>query len=131
LYEILKRKKVQLVYIPLVLYWILLFIATTIPAPALPDILDFSDKVKHFGAYLGFAVLLALTFHFQEKYKVLAKYFLIAAIIAIMLYGAADEIHQIFIPNRMCEFLDWVADVAGGSIGAFFAFLFIRKSQPE
>jgi len=127
LYKKLKENRVTLLYIPLFLYWIVLFIATTIPAPALPEILDFSDKIKHFIAYLGFAFLLSLTLHFQEKYKKFARYFFVYALVVVAVYGAIDEIHQIFVPNRMCEFWDWVADVAGGVVGISLSVAFLRR----
>jgi len=130
LYKKLKESRVKLLYIPLFFYWIVLFIATTIPAPALPDILDFSDKIKHFIAYTGFAFLLSLSLHFQEKYKKFARYFFIYAIIIVAIYGALDEIHQSFVPNRMCEFLDWVADVFGGLAGATISVMFLKRYIP-
>ncbi len=130
MYKKLKEKRVILLYVPLALYWIVLFIATTIPAPALPDILDFSDKVKHFIAYSGFAFLLALTLHFQDKYKKFARYFFFYALIIVAVYGALDEIHQIFVPNRLCEFWDWVADIAGGLFGVSLSIAFLKKYIP-
>jgi len=130
LYKKLKERRVTFLYIPLFFYWIVLFIATTIPAPALPDILDFSDKIKHFIAYLGFAFLLSLSLHFQEKYKKFTRYFFIYAMIVVALYGAIDEIHQIFVPNRMCEFWDWVADVLGGLVGVSFSIMFLKRYIP-
>ncbi len=130
MYKKLKERRVTFLYIPLFFYWIVLFIATTIPAPALPDILDFSDKIKHFIAYLGFAFLLSLSLHFQEKYKKFTRYFFIYAMIVVALYGAIDEIHQIFVPNRMCEFWDWVADVLGGLVGVSFSIMFLKRYIP-
>jgi VanZ family protein len=40
------------------------------------------------------------------------------AVAFVVLLGAADEIHQQWIPGRSMEFLDWVADVTGGTTGA-------------
>ena len=34
----------------------------------------------------------------------------------VALYGAADEIHQRFVPNRSCDVLDWLADTLGASL---------------
>jgi len=33
-------------------------------------------------------------------------------------WGALDEIHQLFTPNRSCDWRDWVADTAGALVGA-------------
>ncbi len=38
---------------------------------------------------------------------------LLASLVIAGLYGAADEFHQLFVPNRDCEFWDWLADFAG------------------
>ena len=130
MYKKLKERRVTFLYIPLALYWIVLFIATTIPAPVLPDILDFSDKIKHFIAYSGFAFLLSLSLHFQEKYKKFAQYFFLYSMLIVAIYGGLDEIHQNFVPNRMCEFWDWVADLVGGVFGISISVAFLRKYVP-
>jgi VanZ family protein len=41
-------------------------------------------------------------------------------VIIAVLYGASDEIHQYFVPGRVCDIFDLVADSIGGFIGAFF-----------
>ena len=33
------------------------------------------------------------------------------------MYGVVDELHQMFVPNRIPSFLDWVADATGVVIG--------------
>jgi VanZ family protein len=43
---------------------------------------------------------------------------LLSALIAAI-YGALDEYHQYFVPNRSSEFLDWVADLIGVIIAVF------------
>lgn len=39
-----------------------------------------------------------------------------------LLYGATDEIHQAFVPNRQSDIFDWIADATG----ALMALAFIR-----
>lgn len=34
------------------------------------------------------------------------------------LYGVTDEVHQIFVPGRFCDPLDWLVDTAGALLGA-------------
>jgi VanZ family protein len=126
LFEYLEKRKVYFVYIPLIVYWIALLIATSLPTDNLPSI-AISDKFKHFGAFFGLSILLALTLHYQNKFLLLKKYFLAAALIITSLYGILDEIHQSFIPGRYDEFLDWVADSLGAIAGILLVFYVMKK----
>lgn len=40
------------------------------------------------------------------------------AVAIASLYGITDEIHQIFVPGRFCDPLDWMTDTAGALLGA-------------
>jgi len=126
LFEYLEKRKVYLVYVPLIVYWIMLFVATTLPVSNLPSV-AISDKIKHFCAFLGLSVLLSLTLIYQNKILLFKKYFIITAFIISSLYGLLDEIHQSFIPGRNSEFLDWFADSVGAAIGALTIAYLIKK----
>lgn len=126
MFEYLEKRKVYFVYIPLILYWILLFTATSLPSANLPSV-AISDKIKHFSAFFGLSVLLSLTLLYQNKVKILKKHFLSAALIIISFYGLLDEIHQSFIPSRNSEFLDWVADSLGAIAGVLLIYFLLRK----
>jgi VanZ family protein len=125
LINFLEKNKILLIYIPLCLYWILIFILTTLPAESLPGI-GISDKINHLLAYFGLGVLLKLAIDFQSKYPVLKKKSSVYTLGIGALYGALDEIHQIFIPGRSCEFMDWVADVVGVAAGILVVILIYR-----
>ena len=126
MFEYLEKRKVYLVYVPLIVYWIVLFIATTIPTSSLPSV-AVSDKIKHFGAFFGLSVLLSLTLMYQSKVLFFKKYFVVSAIVISSIYGMLDEIHQSFIPGRYSEFLDWVADSVGAAAGAYIVFYLLKK----
>ena len=126
MFEYLEKRKVYLVYVPLILYWIMLFTATSLPAANLPSV-AVGDKIKHFGAFFGLSVLLNLTLLYQSKVLLFKKYFLVAALIISSFYGLLDEIHQSFVPGRNSEFLDWVADSLGAAAGVFFVFYLLKK----
>ena len=64
----------------------------------------------------------------EIEYLRFKKNFFVAGLIIIAVYGALDEIHQIFITNRSCEFLDWVADIIGGLLGTVLTYFFIKKN---
>lgn len=41
----------------------------------------------------------------------------VAVMAGAMVFGAVDEWHQLFIPTRTADLLDWLADSAGAAIG--------------
>ncbi len=45
----------------------------------------------------------------------------VAALVCGSLYGAADELRQLFVPGRMCGPADWAVDAAGALLGAWLA----------
>lgn len=126
MFEYLEKRKVWLVYIPLVVYWLILFTATTLPAEKLPSI-GFTDKLNHFIAYFILAVLVNLMLIFQRKSRLLFEKAPMATIIICLFYGAADELHQMLIPGRSAETLDWVADASGTFVGIFIVYFLINR----
>ena len=118
MFEYLEQRKTWLVYLPLALYWIILFTATTLPGNQLPD-LHLSDKIEHFSAFFILSVLLNLALMFQKKSFILYKYSALVTIIITLSYGAVDELHQIFIPGRSADIRDWLADATGVILGVF------------
>ncbi len=108
--------------LPAIGYSAFIFTMSALSAPPTPTFdLSFGDKVTHAGAY-GLMTL----FTFRATRWLLAGRGLgiqmLTAAAYAMLFGASDEIHQAFVPNRQCDPLDWVADTAG----ALLALLFIR-----
>jgi VanZ family protein len=77
----------------------------------------FSDWFLHGVEYgfLGFFLTGALRFSLKIKsFRVL----MISTGVLGALYGATDEIHQLFVPFRCCDLRDWTADVVGSLCGA-------------
>jgi VanZ family protein len=126
LFEYFEKRKIYLIYIPLIIYWIFLFIVTSLPAPSVPSF-EVGDKVKHFAAFFGLSVLLSLTLLYQNKNLLVKRYYLGATFIIASIYGFLDEFHQSFIPGRSSEFLDWVADSLGALVGILFIFYMVKK----
>jgi len=124
----IETNKKWLVYLPLIIYWILLFVATTLPSKDMPDT-GVSDKVEHFTAYMILAVLLNLTLMFQNKYLNLKKKAWLYTLIVILTYAGLDEFHQLFIPGRDCDILDWLSDSAGVLIGLGFVKMLVIYSR--
>ncbi len=127
MYNYLKENRKKVLLIPLIVYWLIILIATTIPADSFVDVFELSDKVEHFLAYFGLAILLGLNLHFQEKWKKISFYYIVTTLIICLTYGVFDELHQLFVPNRMAEFWDWVADSLGTITGLLVVSVFLQK----
>jgi VanZ family protein len=107
-------------WVPPVLWAALLYALSSQPRlPPGPDVPNF-DKVAHYGAYLVFGVLLA-----RAPVSVV-----FAAAIGI-LYGASDEVHQMFVPGRSPSVLDWAADALGVLSGVFIHTRFRSRRAPK
>lgn len=78
------------------------------------------DKVQHLIAY---AVLAAgLVFWFSATQWKLHQLRTVLVVVGIAsLYGATDELHQYFVPDRESSVFDWVADTAGAMLTGFAA----------
>ena len=88
------------------IYW--LSSRPTLPGPEVP----YFDKVAHFGAYAVLGALLAFA---ADRSRVP----LAVAVVLGLLYGASDEIHQMYVPGRSPDVLDWAADAAGVAAACF------------
>ncbi len=78
-----------------------------------------ADKIVHVVeyAFLGFLLARAMgkyTF-FRQSMRVLAAIVLLAGLV----YGISDELHQMTVPNRSADFTDVIADGIGVFIGVF------------
>ncbi len=96
----------------LALGWMsLLFYLSSQPYLDVPSLVPDQDKFMHFGAYgvLGALILGALRPTPTGYGRAQA---LLASAVA-SLYGVSDEIHQLFVPGRDADVLDWLADTSG------------------
>ena len=83
------------------------------PLPALTAVVW--DKLLHAAEYGGLGLLLNAALRASG---LPARRAFVLALAGASLYGASDELHQLFVPGRDSEVLDWVADTVGGGIGA-------------
>ncbi|GAB4235999.1 MAG: hypothetical protein OHK0028_12800 [Deltaproteobacteria bacterium] len=116
--------------------WVVLTLTlTSIPNPEFGPNFPGADKIAHFGFYGVGGFLFVLWRRESGKGAIGAALWAVAL---AALLGGIDEFHQRWIPGRSMEFLDWIADFAGGSAGALGAtlassllpFLVTRKNQP-
>lgn len=126
MFDFLERRKKHLVFTPLIIYWIILFLATTLPVQSVPSV-AIGDKINHLAAYFVLSCLLYLTLIYQRKSEYLFNKAAFATIVISSVYGALDEIHQMFIPGRFAEVLDWLADATGAILGVLIISYLIKK----
>ena len=112
----IESHKNSIIYYPLAIYWAILLFLTTLPGKDLPDV-QMSDKIEHLLAFGGLAVLLKLALVVQGKYPNLKNHSSLYTLLIIGVYAGLDELHQLYIPGRTCDILDWTADVSGALIG--------------
>ena len=111
-------------WLPVAAYMALIFYLSSLPHPdeQLPKFLfeTLGDKVLHAIEYAVLAVLAYRAFR-RAAGPYAARYAVVFAAGAASFYGVTDEVHQAFVPFRTATWLDWVADTAGGIIGAVTA----------
>ncbi|HOX55235.1 MAG: VanZ family protein [Candidatus Omnitrophica bacterium] len=105
-------------WIPVILYAGFIFYMSSLPAMTLPISFPHIDKIIHIAEYAVFGLLLVRAI--KNSYSLLnnKKIYLIVLAI-IFLYGASDELHQLFVSTRVCSGWDLLADVIGGMIGVY------------
>ena len=126
MFKYIEEHKVYFVYIPLAIYWIILLTLTSLPS-GMAITVDVSDKLNHFGAYGLLSVLLFLTLTFQMKYPFLKKNANWLTVLIASGYGILDELHQMLVPGRSAEFLDWLADFTGSFLGVLIIQWLLKK----
>ena len=111
-------------WLPVAAYMALIFYLSSLPHPDedLPKFLfeTLGDKILHVIEYAVLAFLCYRAFR-RAAGSSAAAYAVVLAVVTASLYGATDEVHQAFVPFRTATWLDWLADTAGGMIGAVAA----------
>jgi VanZ family protein len=112
--QLLQRHGFMYDQLPVILWALLIFVASSIPNIALPNI-EFiaSDKVIHLVVYFVLCVLFHRALSHQKRFPGLARWSLACAVLFSILYGVSDEIHQSFVPNRDASLYDLAADSIG------------------
>ncbi len=113
----MKRK---LLVLPWLLYSALIYIVSSHPLDRLPKFTILGwDKLIHMAEFAVYSFLTGIALKALETDKSRFN-LLFTALIITLLYGASDEIHQLFVPGRSCSIFDFIADSIGGIIGLIF-----------
>lgn len=111
-------------WVPTVLWMGVIYYLSSLPDDITPgrDILP--DKILHAAEYfiLAYLILFALQRTTSIKFK---SSFLIVLIFGA-LYALSDEIHQLYVSTRNCDYGDLIADICGIVI-LFFLLWLLRK----
>jgi VanZ family protein len=108
-------KRFLKIYGPAMVYALIIFIVSSIPTLKSPDFgLSFEDKMYHVLEYGVFGFLLQRSAEASHgcSFKTILFVFMLG-----VLYAASDEIHQLFVPGRQCDFYDFLSDAAGVAMG--------------
>jgi len=84
----------------------------------------FQTILYHFFAFfwLAFFLMLALI-------KGKRKNLFLPALLIIIIYAVSDEIHQLFVPGRVCSFADFLIDSAGILFSSFLYILSFKHQN--
>ena len=126
MYSYLEKHHKYLINLPLIIYWIILFVLTTLPGNEAINI-GVNDKIEHFGAYGLLSAILYLNLLFQEKYPLFKKFPATFTLLVASLYGMIDELHQIFVPGRTADIRDWLADFLGSVLAVLIVKFILGK----
>ncbi len=107
---------------PALLWAAAVFISSSRPTlPQLPSVLGW-DKLQHSAAYAVGGLLIARALGRGGRAALLAM-------VLGTLYGASDEVHQLFVRNRSSDLVDWVADTLGVLAGVALWRLYLHRSE--
>lgn len=77
----------------------------------------------HFGVYAVLGALVAFALRSPGMWPWAAAF--------ASVYGVTDELHQLFVPGRMADPLDWVVDTLGAIVGALLVAWWLRRHSTE
>jgi VanZ family protein len=86
-----------------------------------------ADKLLHMGVYGLLAALCYISVIHQEKFSPVRESPFVFTMLIASFYGLSDELHQLFVTNRECEFWDWLADFAGALIMVLLIKYYLKK----
>jgi VanZ family protein len=98
-----------------------IFYFSSIPGSNIPGLFPYQDTVFHISIYALLAYFLARALKNTYPNLTLLKMILFTVLLGT-LYGASDEFHQLFVPDRCVSAFDLFMD----SIGSFMGSLFYR-----
>lgn len=103
-------------------WMVFLYVLSSLPQLGEMNTFYGQDKIEHIIAFGVLGFLLSRGFQpliHRKKFQVVL---LVTFIIAV--YGALDELHQMYVPGRTASLTDLLADIVGGFLAAFFVYMY-------
>lgn len=125
------RRKFARYRLPPFIWAAVIFVESSIPGTKLPSTPSGTDKMVHI---VIFFILAWLTFRAlsHETPPVISTMSLFLTEIVTILYGFADEFHQLYVPGRSADVFDMAADAVGGFLFlAVWLLLRFRRRERE
>ncbi len=103
--------------LPVLLWMLVIFVSSAIPSYAFPQVEFWGwAKLIHLFYYGTLCFLARRAFLHQDRFFLLRRYASLFAVLAAVLYGATDEVHQLFTPGRHGMALDVAIDSLGACL---------------
>ena len=102
----------------------LIFYLSSQPSIETPALFPGQDKLFHLIAF-GILGFLAMGTR-QASQQGYSRRQVWQVVLAVMLYGILDEVHQYFVPGRHADVYDVIADASGGLLGALTMYWLVR-----
>jgi len=95
------------------------------------NVFQLTDKVAHFIAF--FAGAPAFFLALQSSFGWTIRRTILVCVLGLAIYGASDEYHQLYTPNRTgADVWDWTGDALGGLAGTLACgFVYARLLRPK
>ena len=115
---------------PAMLWAIVIYILSSIPASKLPKFTHLiNDKVIHISIFFVLGLLIYRALEPRTKHNILDWKRLLISVVAVIVYGMSDELHQGAVPGRTVDILDASADALGGLLSALAIYINVRRKQ--
>jgi VanZ family protein len=113
-------------WLPVLMYLTLIVTLSAQPSLKPPPQFDLTDKLYHVLEYFGLGVLLARAFRAGRRAAPPTQTVTMVLALGVMV-GAADEIFQSFVPGRMSDIFDLLADATGVLLAQLVFLLVVRE----
>ena len=110
-------------WVAVALWLVLQVTITSLPGRDLPSFPHPWDWLGHFTLYAGLGFLIVRA-GWLRGWPIRKLWWVVAVLVV---WGAADEVHQLWMPNRDADVPDWIVDSCGALVGVSAVVLILRS----